>query len=344
LPKELLILLVLFGIAIPLYTFLIGAIQQIDFKFSDATQYLKSFLILPIVLIVVQKKIDVRRLFILASLSVVFITLYKFMTIEYFSIDTKYYLVEKNAAFISRRRFGPILFDPLVFYKTSPLLVFSLAFFSKRFFSKEESKWKILWLLLIILISLTLLISATRANILSALIILFFFAYHRIKKALKYIGILLFIVASYALINNSQEILRSFFDSKEKSNKIKLGHFESYMDHFKEKPHILLFGQGFGTYFYSKSKGYKVQQTELTLLEIIRMMGIPVAFFFVILLIFPLMVLNKREDKENLDMRMAYLLYLFQIVANPLLLGSTGMLVYVVILAETYKKNKLETK
>jgi len=338
--KSLLIHLLLFSFVIPITVFFSGYYGNSLFKLADGLQYIKAFLFTLTVFIVIERRFDFYKYFSYVSLTVALISIYLYFSIEKFSLNDNYYFVIKNAAFISRRAFGDILLDPVIFYKTSPLLIISLSYFCELFFLKLYGfSWRRLFSFIsILLLTTTLIISGTRANWICTFLIIVVFVgiYFRTRNRNNfhiYIISLLFL----CILIVPPFLKKTIFTKTEESNAIKINHLNSYITHFKQNPRYLIIGQGFGTYFYSKGVKELTQQTELTYLEIIRMMGIPIALMFLFLLIWPVFSLINSFDVKNFGLIFSYLLYLFEIGTNPLLFGSTGMLVFVLILSKLYE-------
>jgi hypothetical protein len=118
-------------------------------------------------------------------------------------------------------------------------------------------------------------------------------------------------------------------EKSEASNKIKFANLDSYSELLIKHPTILLSGQGAGSIFYSKGRHSMVVQTEWSYLEILRMFGIIGAAVIVVLFFYPLYLIYKKRKLLELWVPafLGYVLYLFVGGTNPLLLGSTGMLI-----------------
>ena len=117
---------------IPLYGFIIGIIKQNNFDLGESMKYFKGFVFFLLLVVVVSSKIDISKYLIIPSFVIAIITILLYIDIPKFSLDENYFWVEKNAAFISRRRFGDILLDPVIFYKTSPILIFPLSYYIEK--------------------------------------------------------------------------------------------------------------------------------------------------------------------------------------------------------------------
>ena len=129
-------------------------------------------------------------------------------------------------------------------------------------------------------------------------------------------------------------------DKDEKSNAIKFSYLEAYSDLIVSHPSILILGQGAGSKFYSKDRKDMKFQTEWSYIEIFRMFGLFGFFYVLFLFFFPLFIIFKYRNifEDAFPMMLGYLLYLIVGGTNPLLLGSTGMIVLLVTYSFYYDK------
>ena len=330
------------ALLLPLYGFMIGLLRQENFIIRESFQYFKGFIFFALLFVTISRKIDISKYLVYGGFFIVLITIWLYIDIDKFSLDETYYFVEKNAAKISRRAFANILFDPVVFYYTSPLLLFPLAYFLDRC-EKQCTVWNIL---AVVLFVTALFISATRANILSSLILILIFLYNKIRnrwRIVLYILVPLSILLAFIFLPH---FFRTYiFDPVEYSNSIKIDHFRSYIALFKNDIISLIFGQGMGAGFYSYAKEAIVYKTELTYLELFRMFGIVFTTIFIFVLLIPIYIFNRNSRNVLFNkykyVYKAYFLYLIlEIGSNPLLIGSTGMIVLVSVFSSTFFINK----
>jgi hypothetical protein len=116
------------------------------------------------------------------------------------------------------------------------------------------------------------------------------------------------------------------FSSKEVSNSIKIGHFNSFLDALDISG--ALFGKGLGSYYFSAGRGDWAAHTELTPIDLARYVGIPMAIFVYVLMLFPTCRLVKYKG-DNFLFSFAFFLFLILSITNPTLFNSYGMLVVV---------------
>jgi len=128
-------------------------------------------------------------------------------------------------------------------------------------------------------------------------------------------------------------ILRSFFDSYEFANYIKLLLVRDYVDIFDDRE-ILVFGQGLGAYQYWSALGREFYTSELTYLEMIRNFGLIGAAAMMLMLLYPLAhAFTAAASRRERALAVAYFLYLAMCISNPNLFSSMGMLILAAIVA-----------
>ena len=112
--------------------------------------------------------------------------------------------------------------------------------------------------------------------------------------------------------------------SYEESNLTKIGHLESYLDIVNYKN--FFFGNGLGAYYYSNGIGGHLSQTELTLIDLFRYVGVPLALLFFLTLLLPKLYKQPFVGRRK-EFSIAFLLFLLLSITNPVLIQSYGMLV-----------------
>lgn len=339
-PVKLGFVLIFIALFLPLYALSVGILNSALHNIQlGALVYFNSFFFFLIVLITANGAFDLTRLFNRSSLLIVFMTLGLYVILvlnpEWFGGMYKYFVLDKGAAVYALRNYGKMTLL-MIFYKTSPLLVFPLSYYLYRIFIDSSKKASFSTYLLIILVTVTLFLSGTRANLLSLFLIpLFyvgFFIYRKSKPRFilfTAFGLLAFLLAFPSLWN-------IIMNRHEASNVIKFGYFSSYADYFQGHLLSLIFGQGIGGKFFAYGLHRFMDVTELTYLELIRVWGIPIAAIFGLVLIWPLVTEIRQKKLSHLFI--AYLAYLFIAGTNPLLLSSTGMLVLVYVFSMEFGK------
>jgi hypothetical protein len=246
-------------------------------------------------------------------------------SLDYF-FSTKYDLIR-----ISRRTFIGI--DVLGIYYTSvALLVMPLALHLYNALFKKEKKVKHYCVSIICFIAL--LFAGTRACMLSAIfltVLMIIIRLYKFKsksgKLASLIMICLSVIYSYSLI---YELLN---DKGEESLQIKSGHLSSYKKLVAEHPLILVLGEGAGSRFYSEGFGEETAQTEWSYAELIRWFGLFGAGIFMFIYLLPLYIVYRKRKilPYSLPVQAGYSFYLLIAGTNPLLLGSNGLLMLLVM-------------
>lgn len=339
-PTYVLTAVFMIGFLLPLLGMIIGLGIGNQFKMEVCFGYIKSMLFIFLLLVMYKGNYILHKEFAIATL----ILLPLILGIRYFiinsGIDAIPLLFDEDAVKVSRRAYGPILIDPVVFYKTSPLLIFGLSFICSV---KTKVKYIIIPIILV-----TLFFTGTRANMISGLLVSLIWLWTAIKKnrilrtTFISVGVIIGLMYVPYLINDV------FFSQDEASMEIKASHMSSYVDYWTNNPINFLFGQGIGSGMYTKAEGL-VYLIEPTYMELIRHWGIlffPLTFYF--LVFGPAYFYFKNRNIDALEpyhfFVYAYYAYAFvEIPSNPLLFGSSGMIVlslaYVVVCQIKKQKN-----
>jgi len=346
LPKLLVIVLVFISFFMPLYALSVGLINNF-LKNTDIGLiiYFNSFFFFLLVLIIVNERIKLTKIFNYSSLLVVLITLGSYCVLVYnpktFGSLYQYFVVNKGVAVYGLRNYGDFTLL-MMFYKTSPLLIFPLSYYLYQVLIKQDWNKIFLKIIILIFVIITLFLSGTRANILSLfLIILFYISFYLYKKSkiiFAIVSIFYIFIALYGL-----SAIGGFLLSKQEvSNMIKFRHFISYIEHFSDNIGGLIFGQGIGGSFYSLGINRLTNITELSYFELVRIWGLPITIIFILVLIIPIFYEIKSRNISHLFI--AYIAYLFIAGTNPLLLSSTGMIVLVYVFSNMFLRNKNYSK
>lgn len=222
-----------------------------------------------------------------------------------------------------------------VFHMASPVMVFALAIYFSRYLKRKKIRDGVFSFIFFSALFLT----ATRANIFSAfLIVLFIYLCYTfyIKKKVFKSAFLIVLFFSFALVGT---VL--LLTVKNSSSGAKDGHIISYIEMFSQNPSYFLIGTGPGSYFYSKGFGEFTTNTEISYLELVRMFGVFFSVFIVGIYLRPFFLIRYIESFENLSLVIAYLAYLFIAGTNPLLIGPTGFMALWTAYVFLYKQNKL---
>jgi len=324
-----------------LFIFLIPLISLVYYFFSngdliqfDGYLYFKPYLFLTLVFILYVSKIDLIRQ------AVAIISLLSFTTIMILIICA----IDPSITPILHEqvgtRFGIFVtgsrgFDefpfPQVFFHTSRLIVFAIAFYSMLLLDSKGGKIMLYAFLLFINMT-AMFIGATRNNMMVSILTPLFIAYWYSRRKL-IISSTAFILLSIVYFTHL-DIIKRMLDPNEISNAYKLSFLKDYLSLFAD-PHVFLFGQGLGSYFYTSMRGY-VSLTELTYFEFIRRFGFLLSLIVFVMLLYPLSKLLYRKYHRVHYIFISYLIYLIMCFSNPLLMSSTGMLFLSIVLYHTF--------
>jgi len=299
-------------------SFLIGVLGNMDLGFALGT--IKAFFFAPILLVARRHPKQFLESFILGSVLLSFFSLLVAANFV-LGLDLKLFAWYRDTSnmLIGERVYGSLTIY-MVYIKTTPLLALSLGIALYRLGQENNLRW----LLCSILFLVVLILSGTRANIFSAVLVVMFWVLLRFPKGLR-IPAFLF-VSALSTVPIYELLSVTFLNSQEESLVIKTGHLLSYIELFYTNPLILYFGQGLGQAFYSSGYNASFYNTELSYFELVRVFGLPVAFAFVYLAFRPL--LSRRMPAF---IRVGAMSYVVIAGTNPLLLSSTGFLALAVI-------------
>jgi len=342
-PKQLWYAVIFISLFMPFYALSMGLINSFLHNTPVGNLvYFNSFFFFLIVLVIANEKIDLTWLFNNSSLLIVLMTLSFYLILIFnshlFGSLYQYFVADKGVAVYALRNYGEVTLL-MIFYKTSPLLVFPLSYYLFQILIDKQRKAPFVHYLLVVLIAITLFLSGTRANLLSlVLIIIFylgFYVYRKSKLWFVLLGSLGLLIALFTM----PSIAGLLLNQHEASNVIKFGYLSSYADFFNQHILSLIFGQGIGGSFYASVLQRFTNVSELTYFELIRIWGVPISIVFAGTLIWPLLAEIKAKRLSHLFI--AYVAYLFIAGTNPLLLSSTGMLVLVYVFSISMGSNRI---
>ena len=168
-------------------------------------------------------------------------------------------------------------------------------------------------------------LSSTRAMLLCSAMCVFIVFVFCVKNKTARIGafLALSIAALYLLAKLSTTT--DFFNVKEASNSIKIGHIVSFFES-DDLCFYLIFGKGLGSYYYSSGSQDFIAHTEITFLDYSRYIGLPLTILLYCLLIFPFKVVKNRNTYM---LCVVFLVYVIMSFTNPVLFNSFGLFVVV---------------
>lgn len=175
-----------------------------------------------------------------------------------------------------------------------------------------------------LLILIVILIAGARAQLIVALVsayLLYFFSTNTIKRILS-VMILIVVCSSvlYYLISST-----IFFSLDEYSNSAKIGEIISFFNNLDIVQ--LLMGSGLASYYFVDVLGKYLYHTELSLLDLVRYIGLLQVIVYVYALIFPIVINGINRPKLKITPLIVILALLVYSFSNPVLFNSLGHMV-----------------
>ena len=330
---------ILISIIIPSISLFIGLIFNFNFSLEVGLGYFKSFVLFLLVNMLLNYTIDYGKIFSKLTLILIpisLVILYLLVT-DNFSFFKNIMGDYRDTVKIANRSFGS--FDLImVYYKTVSLLIFGLTYLC----SKKRFKFSGFNFLMIVLCAMVLILSSTRANILSVFIIVTIYIFRNFfsKKMILRVFFWCFSVL-LMIIEVIPFLMEYFFNKDEASNKMKLGFITDYINFWSENTLAFVIGQGLGGGIYTTERNL-VYTLEPTYFEIIRMFGLIGGLFIALFMLAPLILFhlskNTKTYEKNSYFLLGYIIYIFLIIpTNPLLLSSTGIMVMLIAYSVSIK-------
>ena len=227
------------------------------------------------------------------------------------------FYIANDLGFYGVRDFGGLdMF--MLHHRSTPFLLVPLSMFFLDFLKSR----KLLPLSLVVVILVAIICSASRGLMVMAVVALFVLFFYQKRWGVRLI-LLLVAIPLLAFVLDYLVVQTSFFNAGEQSNSIKIGHVLSFLEVADWK--MLIFGNGLGSYFYTEGYGRLVSQTEITLLDSIRYVGIPLTTVLFVAFLFP-----KTKYVSNTNMssnRLIMFMYVLVSLSNPVLFNSFGFFV-----------------
>jgi O-antigen ligase len=321
-----------FALVIPTYATFVGLAGTSLPVAGPTFATVKSFMIIVLLPIVVTERASLVRIVARYSVVVALLTLamvvISIVAPIVFDMIYAFTLEKQNALVRPTDLFGIGMGS--FYYKTVAVLVFPIVYHLEQLASGAK---KIRQVLMLLIYSAAIFFSGSRASILAVALVFGYFLAIVLKRRLGVWSAPVLMFIAVLGLSLAAIVFGGFFDAKETSNAAKLGHVHSYMEEFEAHPRFLLFGQGADTEFYTEGFQRKTNLTEVTYLELVRVFGLPVTVVLLAGFFYPLIPLSKAAVKGGNCVGIAYGVYLFEAASNPLLIGSTGLLVVVSVWA-----------
>lgn len=339
-PKIITILFLVFTVV--LFSIIMGTVNGYRFEDDAMIGYLKAFLFLLLLCIVADNNFNFFKALTIPCVIISIIVIITYISVFFFpelQMVIYSYVMEKEMTIIIGKRVFLGIDVQSVFYKTSPVLTIVLAYYFNLWLN-NKTKRKLMFGMSL-LFFMTLLMAGTRANILSALLIIIGLWIYKFRKSR--IGIVILVPVTAVFIFLSSFLVYKLLNDNEASNKVKGSLVEVLVVQISSNVDILLFGQGAGSTYDSGGSAHGITSvSELTYLEIIRMFGVFGAIVIIFMFIYPLILLFKNKPFNYVAFALGYMAYLFIGGTNPLLLGSTGFMVLAVAYSYALTYNKKE--
>ena len=213
----------------------------------------------------------------------------------------------------------------VVWYRTSPILVPILGICYINRLKGEKNKRNTIK---IVLFTVALFLSGTRANMLCSVLLLFVYEVFRLYKRKHFLVALVILLSTVT----SAAILANMFlnDKGSISSSVKHLHQVSYFKTFEsDYVRTAFFGWGHGSSFYSLGRKKYLDLTELSHWETIRRYGF-VSFCLIMIFIWLKPLIKKVQYEKGLVKYyyvVVVLAYIFVACTNPYLLDSVGFCV-----------------
>lgn len=222
---------------------------------------------------------------------------------------------------------------------TVPFLYLPFSLYINSFFQRKTFRK----FLAIILITIPILLSASRGLIIMCLVSFVLLYFYNLKTIGKIVfiwlsvPIVLFIF--YYLLENTL-----IFSFSEVSNSTKRGHLISFFDNITFTN--IFTGNGLATYYFSQGVNRMTAHTEITPIDMLRYFGVILTPILYLVIIFPTRNF-KSYLGDNSIITLIFILYLVFSFTNPIMFNSFGLLIVlwywskIVSIDEKNKEDKL---
>lgn len=323
-----------FALLLPIWGLTVSVVFNPGILGTDGLQYLKSHLFLifslfltPITLLRFGERAFIRLLVVLAHVILALFLISIVVPPQIFGAIVLFGR-QKTLFLLGQREYAGVHF-PTMYYVTSPLLVFCLAYYLEKASIRADRRT----VYLIVISVVALFLSGTRNNILISLLIPAYYALFSAR------GRVVLALAIPAIILVAASVLRSMFDPQDVSNAAKIAYLADYSA-ILTVPINFLIGQGLGARFFATGLGEIVSITELSYFEMVRTYGVIIGIVFFLYLTYPLILLARTRDPKYY-MTVGFAAYLVESYSNPYLLSSNGMLVLGLVTAFAFQRKWL---
>lgn len=299
-----------------------GVIGGIPYDMDMFTQYLTFFLTLLILLW--SPHIDLRTPLRVGCALVSIITIFGYVAMAIYpeieAILYQFATTHDNIFLMSHRSFLGVDFVSFC-YKSLPLVAIPAGIALNKLVTGKTGK--IIHLLETAFFSFSMFCGGNRALLIALFVIFGAVLYPRLRKSTLFKPI-----AVTAILFGLYIIWLALTDKEEASNDIKFDHLRSYIEYFDNNFHLIIFGGGAGSMFYSKGFGAMTTITEWTYIELFRMYGVVGLITILTILLRPLkhykIKLNYIINWKPISI--GYIAFLIMCGSNPYLINATGLI------------------
>jgi hypothetical protein len=186
-------------------------------------------------------------------------------------------------------------------------------------------------------------LAGTRSNMVGPVIVLVSIVIFNVKNKVLYSTVLFLALIVFASVfYSTNSTIVEVLSLQEESNSIKLELLRDYADIFND-PINLIFGQGFGSYYYWEAKGYSDFISELSYLELIRVYGLIFGIIMAGLILYPILfVIASRREFSNRASIIGFTVYMAIAAINPLIFSSLGMSIISAFMANIFRSREFD--
>ncbi len=303
-----------------LYGFLLGLIGNTDADFSR--QMLLGAVSLFLIYSIVEFRVDMGEIVkSVGAIFALFMCVFSFVLMaepgSFLGMALLDFYNANELGYYGLRSFGGLEMF-MLHHRSSPFLLLPLSLFFIDFLQVKRF-WSLFF---VIVILMAVVWSASRGLIVMAavsMLVLYFYNKNWSARLLMLCILVPVIVLGMGYLLTETSI----FSSDEQSNNIKIGHVISFLKVADWK--MLVFGNGLGSYYYTEGYGELAAQTEITWMDSIRYVGLPLSLLLFSVLLFP----NRRyiASVQGSSSRLIIVMYLLMSLSNPVLFNSFGFLV-----------------
>lgn len=221
-----------------------------------------------------------------------------------------------------------------IYFVTSPLLLISIAYYSDKAVRSGFFSWNSFFAFISVV---AMVFAGTRSNMIGPFLILASVIFLSTKNKILYSTVL--ILAFLLFLSVFYSAIIGVLSLQEASNSAKISLLGDYVDIFND-PINLIFGQGFGSYYYWEIRGYHYI-SELSYLELIRVYGLVLGTIMAGLILYPILfVIASRCEFPSRAAVIGFTVYMAIAALNPLIFSSLGMTIISAFMANIFRSRE----